>query len=185
MAVEDWQGSTCLLEYRDPASNSDKFYRISILWNDLNNDARVVFQYGRNGTNGQASFKMCGSRIAAEQIANRRFDQKRNKGYIIADLWTPIGVDSSAMRHYLQLAGVNTNGGPVEVVQDGEGVTFDEMGTLVQNLLTKAVQKDQNDTVDVMVEAATVNAKFAQLREQFENIESEVEFVNTAVRSRL
>jgi hypothetical protein len=81
----------------------------------------------------------------------------------------------------LSLAGVNTRAVPVP---EGEGVTFEEMATLVDSVLTKSVGQEKPD-VDVLVEAAQMNAKFAALRAQFENAESTVEYVNTAVRSRM
>lgn len=179
----EWSGHYTTLTYVDPETNANKFYRIAIISNDVLGDHRVVYQWGRAGSTGQSSFKMYSTQVVAQNHANHRYNLKVRKGYADGGTWEAL--EPNMLRDMLGMGGVNTNTsvGPVVATEDG-GVTFDEMGTLVGELLTAAVTKE-NDTVDVVVEAATMNAKFAQLREQFENIESEVEFVNTAVRSRL
>jgi predicted DNA-binding WGR domain protein len=170
------------MEYHDSDANSHKFYEIAVLSNDTLGDYRVVTRYGRVGSSGQSGSKMLSSQAHAQDYASRRATSKVNKGYnSVTNGWEDMG--PNALRNFLQLAGVNTRIN-TQVINDDEGVTFDEMATLVGSLLTQAVGKD-NDAGDVIVAAATMNAKMAVLREQFEDLESEVEFVNTAVRSRI
>lgn len=178
-ANQGWTARACELRFVDPETNSNKFYRISVLNNPETGDHRVVYQWGRVGSTGQSSFKMYTSDDVAMRNAEHRYFQKARKGYEEAAPWGQIAPTD----FLLSQAGVNLYAAHQEA-EMSDGVSFDEMGTLVGHLLTKAVGAE-NDTVDVMVEAATMNAKFSQLREQFENMESEVEFVNTAVRSRL
>jgi len=176
---QGWTARACELRFVDPDSNANKFYRISVLRNDTNGDYRVVYQWGRVGASGQTSFKMYTNEGTAQINAEHRCSQKLRKGYEVTYDWTDVNPND----FLLSAAGVNlyVMQQPVEV---SDGVSFEEMETLVQDILAKAVTAE-NDTVDVMVEAATMNAKFAKLREQFQDAESSVEFVNNAVRARL
>jgi arabinogalactan endo-1,4-beta-galactosidase len=124
---------------------------------------------------------MFGSEHEAANVANGRVNQKLNKGYATtAPGW--MDLDPNGISGVLSLAGVNTRA--AVPVPEGEGVTFEEMATLVDDVLKKSTGVEKPD-VEVLVEAAQMNAKFATLREQFEQVESTVEFVNTAVRSRM
>jgi predicted DNA-binding WGR domain protein len=181
MSNDNWRGNIIGMEYHDNDANSHKFYQVAVLCNDALGDYRVVTRYGRVGSNGQSGSKIVMNEAMAQNYASRRADAKVSKGYnVVSAGWEDMGPNQ--LRNFLQDAGVNTRIQP-QVTTD-EGVTFDEMSTLVGSLLTQAVGKD-NDAGDVIVAAATMNAKMATLREQFEDLESEVEFVNTAVRSRI
>jgi len=170
-----------MLEYRDLETNSDKFYEITILVNQSQADYRVVYRWGRRHSTGQTSFKIAGNIDHARSLAQHRHNQKVGKGYAPVPGRT---FNQEPTPWLLERAGVNLY--TAAAVNVDEGVSFEEMGTLVAGLLTKAVNgSGDEETVDVMVEAATMNAKFAVLRAQFESVQSEVEFVNTAVRSRL
>lgn len=179
-----WHGSVVYLEYRDPEANSSKFYQISVLENEVLGDYRVLTQYGRIGSAGQSGFKMARSGALAHHMAGIRQTQKERKGYQVASNgWEDI-TSENTLKNMLRLAGVNTNAGPAPVEEPEEGVTFGEMESMLDNLITTAT-RENIDPGDVAVETATINAKFAMLREQFDDLESQVEFANTIARSRL
>lgn len=182
MSNDQWRGTVIGLEYHDPDANSHKFYNVAILCNDTLGDYRVVTRYGRVGSNGQCGSKMVSSQAHADHYAHRRADSKMNKGYVVVSNGWEV-MRENMLRNYLHDAGVNTRVQP-KVVIDDEGVTFDEMSKMVDGLLSAAVAQDA-DPGDVIVAASTVNAKFAVLREQVEDLEAQIEFANTAVRSRL
>jgi predicted DNA-binding WGR domain protein len=180
--MNGWQGKHCYVTYKDPDANADKWYEAVVLWNDALGDNRVVFRWGRYGAKGSSKSSIFPNSAHAEYEANKQINAKLRKGYEWAQVWETL--DPEELLEVLQIAGVNTNIEVIPKITVDGGVTFEEMSTLVGNLLTNAIGKD-NDAGDVAVEAATVNAKFAVLREQYENLQSEVEFVNTAVRSRM
>lgn len=179
--IDGWQSERFELVYDDPAENSHKFYIVTRFWNHSINDYRVLFEYGRKGSLGQSTFKICVTEGNMCDIANRRVDSKLRKGYVGGG-WTSAGLHRSKLNRI----GINTFIAPTPVDADADeaGVTFEQMADVVGALLSKAVEKD-NDTVDVMVEAAQMNAKFATLRAQFDDVKSQVEFTNSAVRARL
>jgi predicted DNA-binding WGR domain protein len=177
---EVWKGHSVELHYVDPDSNSNKFYRITTLHKGVNgSDFRVLYQWGRIGSVGQSSFKMFNSVEHMTHTANRRQQQKMAKGYVMAAEGFP---SSHNLDRLLRLAGVNTEEG--ESPADSDGVTFDEMSNMVQQLLSTATG-EITDVADVAVETAQMNAKFESLRRRYEAVQSDVEFVNAAVRSRM
>lgn len=180
-----WHGSVVSLEYRDPEANSSKFYQISVLENETLGDYRVLTQYGRIGSTGQSGFKMARSGPLAHHMGTTRQAQKERKGYqVVSNGWEDIDSEN-ALKNLLRLAGVNTNALTTEDLgPEEEGVTFSEMESMLDNLITTAT-RENIDPGDVAVETATINAKFAVLREQFDDLESQVEFANTIARSRL
>lgn len=64
------------LRYVDPASNSNKFYRIYVT-----DDGRIVYQWGRVGSVGQWKHTGAASKRAAWDMADRQAHTKEMKGY--------------------------------------------------------------------------------------------------------
>jgi predicted DNA-binding WGR domain protein len=56
-----WRVKEYSMEYNDAETNSHKFYTVYVLANDELNDYRVLYHWGRLGTNGSTNFKMFGS----------------------------------------------------------------------------------------------------------------------------
>lgn len=176
----DWTAEGYFMQYHDNETNAHKFYHVYVLTNDTLGDYRVLYQWGRIGTNGSTNFKMCSSQMQAVSLAQKRVAQKLAKGYEHDEGWKAL--TESQLAGLLPSTGVNIHHSTERNASDG--VSFDEMATLVDDVLKKSTGVEKPD-VEVLVEAAQMNAKFATLREQFEQVESTVEFVNTAVRSRL
>lgn len=69
------------VQYQDSRANSDKFYRAYVLHDADSGDARVLFNWGRNGAKGQFQVTTTPTVQSARQAARSKLDDKRKKGY--------------------------------------------------------------------------------------------------------
>jgi predicted DNA-binding WGR domain protein len=100
-----------LLTKRDEDRNSDKFYRSYVLHNSETGDWRVLFNWGRNGTNGQFQVVTASGKTNAVMISMRKIDSKLRAGYTVVSNGEMSAVADDLLDH----AGVNVRSQPPNI----------------------------------------------------------------------
>jgi predicted DNA-binding WGR domain protein len=93
------------LQYRDPAANSNKYYRAYLLADEEAGEWRVLFNWGRNGAHGQFSNLVCPTYSSAAAAVSGKLNDKVKKGYRESGERTMSAVPDDL----LELAGVSVN----------------------------------------------------------------------------
>jgi predicted DNA-binding WGR domain protein len=76
-----YSATVTTVTYRDPSANSNKFYRAYVLSSEDGNDHRVLFNWGRQGANGQFKVQVCYGQQDALAMADGKIYDKQRKGY--------------------------------------------------------------------------------------------------------
>lgn len=98
-----YSATVTTVNYRDVNANSNKFYRAYAIVSEDGSDARVLFNWGRQGAKGQFQLHTCyGGQDAAAMAEGKIYDKER-KGYGDRSVRTLAVVPDDL----LALAGVN------------------------------------------------------------------------------
>ncbi len=162
--------------YDDDYSNSHKFYRAYALSNEEENDYRVLFNWGRVGTNGQFQVQVATSGYDAKCRAESKIEDKERKGYAITrnDSLEVVPND------LLERAGVN-------VRSEATARTVSEFDTFTSEVDTaiRYATGDTSSQVKAVVMARDLESKLTALRVKVMEAESRMETVQMLLSVRL
>lgn len=165
------------VQYSDPARNSDKYYRVYLLSDEVGQDFRVVFQWGRRGAKGQHQNAVYANYGQAHKAMCDKLRAKQEKDYVESYSRE----FDSASDDVLEMAGVNRFGTRDETPSANPFVRI----ALDVDTCRRLAMGDDADMTKAIVLRSSLLDQLAELRTSVAAAEGQFEIVDMLLAAKV
>jgi predicted DNA-binding WGR domain protein len=166
-------------ELRYEEHGSSKFYRVYEMWDEDSADRRVLFQWGKIGSNGQSKVEVVSYIDEGAEVAEKKLNEKYRKGYQIA--WSR--EFETVPPAVLQLAAVNER----STLQEEQRVELDPFARASADI-DKAIRLATGDAAahaEAVVISKSLHVTLDNLHAQLTSMQGQVEMVDALILHKL
>lgn len=169
------------LRYQDPERNSNKFYRLYLLWDEEERTYRLLCNWGRWGSRGQFKVEQFGDYGAASLAGIGKRREKESKGYRLVREERLDVVPEDLLNEACVTVSDNARS------QDRRRLELDPHAKFASDAdqLIRMVTGPTDLATDVFVLRASLEDQLSELRKRLTESEGRMEFISNALTARV
>jgi len=179
-----WRFWEWAVEYVDPDANSNKFYRVVIGWNEMAQDGRILYEWGRIGTAGQCRLDLDTNLQRLIRLGQHKMNQKIAKGYTVTKEG---GMTLRFPSSDYDRLGINVRA--IHLVQNLDAEkekipTLNDVATAVEKAMQLATADDSVDMVTAAITSAEMKSGIQTLQDKLNELKAQAEFADIAMHAK-